>query len=154
MSIQNKVVSLQQIKTIRTGSHLDKNRHRQYEKTQFPQSKGHHEKRDRFSVRPELPVGTKNVNEAIDNTEEVKKVIGELSDLFGGATATPSIGGWRCENGEVVVENTTIVYSFCTTEQAIKHAGDVLAIAQRLCREYNQEAVTVEYNGQVKFVTV
>ena len=97
---------------------------------------------------------TKNVNEAIDNTNEVKRVIGELSDLFGGATATPSIGGWRCENGEVVVENTTIVYSFCTTDQAIKHAGDVLAIAQRLCREYNQEAVTVEYNGQVKFVTV
>ena len=96
---------------------------------------------------------TKDVNQAIDNTEEVKRVIGELSDLFGGATATPSIGGWRCENGEVVIEKTTIVYAFCTTDQAIEHATDVIAIAKRLCKQYSQEAVTVEYNGQVKFVT-
>ena len=96
---------------------------------------------------------TKEVNQAIDNTEEVKRVIGELSDLFGGATATPSIGGWRCENGEVVIEKTTIVYAFCTTEQAIEHATDVITIAKRLCKQYSQEAVTVEYNGQVKFVT-
>jgi hypothetical protein len=33
------------------------------------------------------------------------------------------------------------------------HAKDVIGIAQRICKEYGQEAVTVEYNGQVKFVT-
>jgi hypothetical protein len=96
---------------------------------------------------------TKNVNEKIDNTDEVKRVIGELSDLFGGATATQAIGGWRCANGEVVVENVTIVYSFCNSEQSVMHAKDVIGIAQRICKEYGQEAVTVEYNGQVKFVT-
>ena len=96
---------------------------------------------------------TKNVTERIDNTEEVRRVIGELSDLFGGATATPAIGGWRTATGEVVVENVTSVYAFCTSEQSIAHAAEVVAIAQRICRDYTQEAVTVEYNGQVKFVT-
>lgn len=97
--------------------------------------------------------GTKNIDEPIDNTDEVKRVIGELSDLFGGATATPAIGGWRCADGTVVVEDVTIVYAFCTSEQAKEHAADVVAIAQRICKEYGQEAVTVEYNGQVKFIT-
>lgn len=31
---------------------------------------------------------TVNVNQEIDNTEYVTRTIGELSDLFGGATAT------------------------------------------------------------------
>lgn len=97
---------------------------------------------------------TTDVNKHIDNRQEVTRVIGELSDLFGGATATQALGGWRCADGSVVVENVTIVYSFCTTEQATEHAADVVAIAQRICKEYNQEAVTVEYNGQVKFITL
>lgn len=95
---------------------------------------------------------TKNVNESIDNTEEVIRVIGELSQLFGGATATPAIGGWVTESGETVVEKTTIVYSFCTSEQAADKFADVLNICERIKREYGQEAVTLEYNGQVKFV--
>lgn len=95
---------------------------------------------------------TDNVNEQIDNTAEVKRVIGELSDLFGGATATPAMGGWRCENGDVVVEKTTIVYSFCTSEQAAEHFMEVYDICMRLKKDYHQEAVTLEYNGQIKFV--
>lgn len=95
---------------------------------------------------------TKNVNEQIDNSAEVVRVIGELSSLFGGATATPAMGGLVTESGEVVVEKTTIVYSFCTSEQAAEKFADVLNICERIKREYGQEAVTLEYNGQVKFV--
>ena len=95
---------------------------------------------------------TKNVNEKIDNTDEVKRVIGELSDLFGGATATPALGGWRCADGKVVTEQVTIVYAYCTTEKSVEHADRVVDIARRICKEYSQEAVTVEYNNQVAFV--
>ena len=95
---------------------------------------------------------TMNVNEQIDNSDEVVRVIGEMSTLFGGATATPAIGGWVTETGETVVEKTTIVYSFCTSEQAAERFEDVLRICERIKREYGQEAVTLEYNGQVKFV--
>lgn len=95
---------------------------------------------------------TKNMNEKCDNTEEVRRVIGELFDLFGGATASPAVGGWRCEDGNVVVEDVTIVYAFCTSEQSVEHADEVISIARRICREFNQEAVTVEYNGQIGFI--
>lgn len=95
---------------------------------------------------------TMNVNEHIDNTKEVERIIGELSDLFGGATATPALGGWRCNDGSVVTEKVTIVYAYCTSELSVEHADEVLTIARRICREFNQEAVTVEYNGQIAFV--
>lgn len=95
---------------------------------------------------------TVNVNEHIDNSEYVKRTIGELADLFGGATATQAVGGWRCANGEIVLENTTIVYSFCTSEALQENFAKVYDICERLKAEMSQEAVTLEVNGQVKFV--
>ena len=95
---------------------------------------------------------TKNVNEHIDNTEIVMRTIGQLSDWFGGATASKAIGGWRCQDGSVVVEDVTIVYSFCTDEQLQEHAHDILGVCERIKEEMTQEAVTLEINGQVKFV--
>lgn len=95
---------------------------------------------------------TVNVNEQVDNSEYVKRTIGELADLFGGATATQAVGGWRCSNGEIVLENTTIVYSFCTSESLRVNFPKVYDICERLKVEMSQEAVTLEVNGQVKFV--
>lgn len=95
---------------------------------------------------------TQNVSEQVDNTEQVKNVIRELSGLFGGATATQAVGGWVSESGETILERVTIVYSFCTSEQLREHFEDVYAIAERIKHEMTQEAVTLEINGQVKFV--
>ena len=95
---------------------------------------------------------TQNVNESVDNSEQVKSVIKELSVLFGGATASDAVGGWVTESGEIVVEHVTIVYSFCTSEQLKDHFDDIYSIAQRIKKEMTQEAVTLEINGQVKFV--
>ena len=95
---------------------------------------------------------TMNVNETCDNTEYVKNTIKQLSTWFGGATATPAIGGWVSAAGEVVVENVSIVYAFCTTEQLQEHATDIIALCESIKHEMGQEAVTLEINGQVKFV--
>lgn len=95
---------------------------------------------------------TQNVNVPIDNSEQVRSVITELSRLFGGATATQAVGGWVSESGETILEKVTIVYSFCTSEQLREHFEDVYGIAQRIKDEMQQEAVTLEINGQVKFV--
>jgi hypothetical protein len=93
-----------------------------------------------------------NVNETCDNTEYVKNTIKQLSTWFGGATATPAIGGWVSAAGEVVVENVSIVYSFCTTDDLQKHAEDIIALCKSIKHDMRQEAVTLEINGQVKFV--
>lgn len=95
---------------------------------------------------------TINVNEQIDNTEYVKRVIKQLSTMFGGATASQAVGGWVCESGEVVLENTTIVYSFCKEKDLQERITDILAICEDLKRELSQEAISLEINGQLAFV--
>ena len=95
---------------------------------------------------------TLNVNESTDNSIQVKEVLKELSTLFGGATATEAFGAWVCDNGELVTEKVTIVYSFCTSEQAREHIQGVVKICEELKKEMNQESITLEYNGQVKFI--
>lgn len=95
---------------------------------------------------------TNNVNESCDNSEMVKYVLSELSKMFGGATASRSVDAWMSESEGLVLEDVTIVYAFCTSEQAADHFSDVYAICERIKSEMNQEAVTLEYNGQVKFI--
>lgn len=95
---------------------------------------------------------TVDVNKEIDNAEYVKSVIRELSIMFGGATATPSVGGWVSAIGETVIENVSIVYSFCTSEQLVENIDAVLGICEKLKIDMSQEAITLEINGQVKFV--
>lgn len=95
---------------------------------------------------------TTNVNQQTDNTEQVRRIIGTLSDWFGGATASKAVGGWRCNDGSVVVEDVTIVYAFCADEQLQKRIRDIIGICEDLKRDMGQEAVTLEINGQVKFI--
>jgi hypothetical protein len=95
---------------------------------------------------------TKNVDEQIDNTAYVKRVIKKLSELFGGATATQAVGGWVTELGDVVLENTTIVYSFCKESELQANFSEVYELCQQIKNELNQEAVSLEINGQLAFV--
>ena len=95
---------------------------------------------------------TLNVNEQTDNTAQVMNIIRKLSTLFGGATASDAVGGWVAENGQTVIEKVKIVYSFCTSEMLMQHIDSILQICEDLKREMSQEAITLEINGQVKFV--
>lgn len=80
------------------------------------------------------------------------RVISELASLFGGATSTPAKGGWICSDGKLVVEDIEIVYAFCTTQEATEKFDKVLAICEWLKKEMKQEAISLEYNGQLNFI--
>lgn len=95
---------------------------------------------------------TVDVNKPIENEGFVREILGKLSDMFGGATASAAIGGWRCANGSVVVEDVTIVYSFCSSELLREKASEILAICEDIKTRMRQEAVTLEINGQCKFI--
>ena len=95
---------------------------------------------------------TINVNEETDNTAQVIRIIRRLSELFGGATASDAVGGWVAENGQTVIEKVKIVYSFCTSEMLKQHISTIIEICDELKTEMSQEAITLEINGQVKFV--
>lgn len=95
---------------------------------------------------------TTDVNVPVDNKAQVLDVIRELSTIFGGATATEAVGGWVAASGETVIEHVTIVYSFASSEALRNNIEKVLSICERLKAEMSQEAITLEINGQVKFV--
>lgn len=95
---------------------------------------------------------TINVDEVTNNEKQVLNIIRELSTLFGGATASDAVGGWVAENGNTIIEKVKIVYSFCTTEQLKDNIDKILQICENLKTEMKQEAITLEINGQVKFI--
>ena len=95
---------------------------------------------------------TVDVNKPVDNTEKVLETIKKLSTIFGGATASNAFGGWVAQNGEVVTEKVTIVYSFCSSEQLQTNIDTIYGICMDLKTSMKQEAITLEINGQVKFV--
>ena len=99
---------------------------------------------------------TCNVNEADTNDLQgkfVTLVIKQFSEMFGGATATDAVGGWLSEDKGIVTEKIKIVYAYCTKDSFAKNYHNVLTIAQKICTEMKQEAVTIEYNGKAAFIT-
>ena len=95
---------------------------------------------------------TVDVNKAIDNSAQVERVARLLSECFGGATASPVHGYWVAEDNSLVTENTTMVFAYCTTEQAEKYIDDVVATCVELKAEMKQEAIAIEYNGTMYFI--
>lgn len=95
---------------------------------------------------------TIDINVPTDNKGFVNKVMTKFSEWFGGCTSTPAVGGWVSNSGALVVESVTIVYAFCTPESFGEHFEEVYTLATEIRDEMKQEAVTLEYNGQVKFV--
>lgn len=95
---------------------------------------------------------TMDVNKPVDNTEKVLEIIKKLSTIFGGATASNAFGGWVAQNGEVVTEKVTIVYAFCSSDKLAENIDTVYGICLDLKKSMKQEAITLEINGQVKFI--
>ncbi len=75
-----------------------------------------------------------------------------MSIFFGGATASDAIGGWVDKNGKLVTEKVTIIYSYCTTDKLKEYFEAVLLMCKEIKESMKQEAITLEVNGQVKFI--
>lgn len=112
-------------------------------------------KKFKFDLNAKVAIyvpSTTDINVPTDNKEYVNNVMTKFSEWFGGCTSTPAVGGWVSNSGALVVEKVTIVYAFCTPESFGEHFEEVYALAAEIRDEMKQEAVTLEYNGQVKFV--
>lgn len=95
---------------------------------------------------------TKEVDKKIDNTKYVNKVASALSNLFGGATSTPARGYWVSDSGNLVKENTTLVFAYCNTQGLEEHIDEVVDLCEWLRNELKQEAVALEINGEMYFI--
>lgn len=96
---------------------------------------------------------TVDVDCPCDSTDMIEHVIGTLSELFGGATATRAKGCWKdTSNGKLIYEDITIVYSYCTSSKARCFLEEVIALCEHVRDEMRQQAVTLEYNNQIAFI--
>lgn len=95
---------------------------------------------------------TVNVDTSIDNTPYVERVARTLSNAFGGATATPAAGYWVSNDGALVAEKTTMVFAYCSTDDAEKYIDDIVGLCYSLKKEMAQEAIALEYNGNMYFI--
>lgn len=95
---------------------------------------------------------TDNVNQAVNNDAMVKKCAAMLSDFFGGATIQPGRGAWVSETAGLVLEETTIVYSYTTAENLEKYIEKVEAFALDMKAAMKQDAVSVEINNSLFLV--
>ena len=95
---------------------------------------------------------TIEVNKPIDNSEFCSYVQRKLSEMFGGATTNEAYGSYVCNNGELLNEKVSIVYSFCSTDQIIENIEKVVEICEYLKKEMSQESILLEVNNKVKFI--
>lgn len=99
--------------------------------------------------------GTVNVNQ-LDPVAQAKYTdiaLTELAGMFGGATVQPAIGAWVSQSAGLVKEPVNIVGAYCTEEGLHNNRDNVVQLATRLAKEMGQEAVSLEIDGELLFVT-
>ena len=97
---------------------------------------------------------TVNVNE-VASLETVGKWIKsakvQFAEIFGGFTSYNAVGGWMSAQG-LVEEPVTVVASF-TNDHGLNRLNEVKAFAAKMGRALSQEAVAVEVDHRLEFVT-
>lgn len=79
---------------------------------------------------------TININEEIDNTPYVDRVASLLSDCFGGATATTTLGYWKSPTMGLVKEKSTTVFAYCS-ESDLQNNIDKVIEFMRIAQNRN-----------------
>lgn len=96
--------------------------------------------------------GTNGVNTAADNARYVKMAAAALSNLFGGATATPAIGYWMSDAAGLVEEKTTVVYAYAAGADLERGLDTVIDFCADMRADLQQEAVSLEIDGSLYFI--
>ena len=96
--------------------------------------------------------GTNGVNTAADNARYVKMAAATLSNLFGGATATPAIGYWMSDAAGLVEEKTTVVYSYAAGADLERGLDTVIDFCADMRADLQQEAISLEIDGSLYFI--
>ena len=62
------------------------------------------------------------------------------------------MGGWVGNNGDLITEKITIVYSYCKEEQLQEHIEAIYNYCLKIKKEMNQEAVSLEVNNKLHLI--
>lgn len=76
----------------------------------------------------------------------------KFARLFGGFTAHKACGGWVSQEHGLIEEKVTVVSSF-TDDDGLSFLDEVRDFAARMAEAMGQEAVSVEVDHRLEFVT-
>jgi hypothetical protein len=85
--------------------------------------------------------------------ETIDKMLAKMVGMFGGATITQAVGGYKLENGTIVTENVAIIRSCCDAATFEENSEAMFDLACEVCVEMTQECVSLETNGQLNLVS-
>ena len=78
----------------------------------------------------------------------IRATMAFLIKELGGGTQIEAVGSfWSDAEQEVVHENVTICYSFCSDGDMKKHDREMNRLANALCIEFEQESIAMEKNN-------
>lgn len=77
----------------------------------------------------------------------------KLAKLFGGFTATKGEGGWFSPVHGLIEEPVTIVAAHTDDNGINAHAQDVREFALQVCLALEQEAVSVQIDNSLEFIS-
>ena len=107
--------------------------------------------RERVAVY--VPSTIDAVNDGSDiSARMVERVAAALSEMFGGATITEGRGAWMSAEHGLIIEQVTIIYSYCNNDALEQNAARLHELAEQIRDEMRQEAVSVEINDELYFV--
>lgn len=95
---------------------------------------------------------TFNINEEIDNTPYTDQVATLMSECFGGATATQTLGYWKSPTAGLVKEKSTTVFAYCSESDLQNNIDKVIDLCEILKNEMKQDAMALEINGEMYFI--
>jgi len=96
-----------------------------------------------------LPNKDKKDREFGTQRKWVLEAIRLLSAINGGATAIPVEGGWVNDEGELILEEPVVVYSYVAdTPKFIAELPRIREFLHRLGRDTNQGEVAFEFNDE------
>lgn len=99
--------------------------------------------------------GTDNVNQADPELSRrfTNETLARLASFFGGATAQTAQGAWTDTNGNLVLEPINICYAYCSADDLLAKRSDCEAWAREVCSAMHQEAVSVEVDNELQFIS-
>lgn len=95
---------------------------------------------------------TCDINTPVDTAEWVDACATLLSNCFGGATSTETLGYWTSPTAGLVKERSIMVFAYCSDADLNAKIESVIDFCEAMKSELKQDAIALEINGEMYFI--
>ena len=95
---------------------------------------------------------TMDIDKPVDTSAYIDNCATLLSNCFGGATSTETLGYWTSPTMGLVKERSTMVFAYCTDTDLQAHIEKVIDFCENMKTELKQDAIALEINGEMYFI--